>query len=788
MISEGTRRAGPYTSNGVQTAFAFAFKVLAEADVVVTLTSTLGAEAVAVLTTEYTVTLNPDQDSDPGGEITMLTAPDGPSVTITSGMVIEQPDIYTNTGGFYPRVLNDSLDRVTINVQQLDERLGRTPQRPLDPSALDGAIPVLSSDGSIAWSTAVDFEGPTGPVGPAGASGNIVGLFGDIATSTVDAALDIIQTTGFSTIGIGAATYINDAAATSTLAAAYPLCCVADAGGRYWRLHAGGAALTPEMVGAVGTPGVNDQPKIRQLLTYGTVSGYLWWDFPKTYELWRPAQVTTEGLWGPDIAYLAIQGTKAMITGRAGQGTFILKNTVGANNTTIGAGATYRARAIGLMPGTFAPGQSPTTTMEWFIQHNISVDGTFGYAGSIFNWPAAGSDVRHKGFAAQDATINYIETLGCIYKDFGGEVYYVGGAGIGEQLVVDSVFRLSPQCAFNPGGSGSKIVARNVQAGESYQAIEGIMGLDATFDNCRFYDFYSSGATGGPDPDFAVGYPFNFPTRSSVRRPPLIHYKNCRFEGASDSFYAGSFSVFEGLTAVDCTMNIQAHARDITIRGVSICDQKSAYPAVNLSGPVDVTTQFPSAPGGVFTEPPRNIIIDIHTVRSDDAQADARYFSQIINVTGVVDVSLASAALHSISCRISGDAQTPFSYGGTVYALSRLPSTEVTAFNNTTGQPYGGDFASPTADFTHEVKGPALTIYNGTVGAWVITLGTTVAPGHGQEFTIFKGQAGGPTPVLNDGGNLKLGAATRTLTTQYGYLKLKFDKNSGRFVETGFIT
>lgn len=621
--------------------------------------------------------------------------------------------------------------------------------------------------------------------------GAAIGLYASIAGVAIDASVTMIETTGFTTVGTGAATYINDAAATSTLAAAYPLCCTADAAlpVRYWRLWTGGDALTPEMVGASSTTGVNARTAIQQLATYMAVSDYRWLDFPKTYELWRPAQVTTEGLWGPDIAYLAVQGGKFKITGRAGQYTFKLKNTVGANNTTVGIGATYRARAIGLMPGVYTANTFPIPgVVDWFIQHDISVDGTFGYTGSIFNWPTTGSDVRHKGFAAQDVTATYIETQRCYYKDFAGEVYYMGGGGIGEQLVVDSVFRLSPQCAFNPGASGPKLVARNVQAGESYQAIEGIMGLDATFDSCRFYDFSSSGATGGPDPSIASGYPFNFPTRSSVRRPPLTHYKNCRFEGASDSFYVGSFSVFEGLTAVDCMMNIQAHARDITIRGVSICDQKSAYAAVNLSGPVDVTTQFPSAPGGVFTEPPRNIIIDIHTMRSDDAQADSRFMSQGINVVGVVDVSLASAALHSISCKVSGDAQTPFIYGGTVYALSRLPSIEVTAFNNTTGQPYGGDFASPTANFTHEVKGPALTIYNGTVGAWVITLGTTVAPGHGQEFTIFKGQAGGPTPVLNDGGNLKLGAATRTLTTQYGILTLKFDKNSGRFVETGFIT
>jgi len=37
-----------------------------------------------------------------------------------------QPTEFTNSGGFYPRVLNDSLDRLTIYAQQLEERQSRS--------------------------------------------------------------------------------------------------------------------------------------------------------------------------------------------------------------------------------------------------------------------------------------------------------------------------------------------------------------------------------------------------------------------------------------------------------------------------------------------------------------------------------------------------------------------------------------------------------------------------------------------------------------------------------------
>lgn len=149
-IQVGTRRAGPYATNGVTTAFAFTFKVFAAADVLVT--KTTGAiDTVALLTTEYTVSLNADQDNNPGGTVTFLVAPNGPTLTITSQMGVQQPAIFTNQGGFYPRVLNDALDRVTIGLQQHDELLDRVPQAPIGGGTV-GQFPVLNAAGGFDYS------------------------------------------------------------------------------------------------------------------------------------------------------------------------------------------------------------------------------------------------------------------------------------------------------------------------------------------------------------------------------------------------------------------------------------------------------------------------------------------------------------------------------------------------------------------------------------------------------------------------------------------------------------
>ncbi|KVW93337.1 hypothetical protein [Thiobacillus denitrificans] len=66
-ISSTTRKAGPFDGNNVLDAFPFAFKVFADSDVVVVKTDPDDIETTLTLTTDYTVSLNADQDTSPGG-------------------------------------------------------------------------------------------------------------------------------------------------------------------------------------------------------------------------------------------------------------------------------------------------------------------------------------------------------------------------------------------------------------------------------------------------------------------------------------------------------------------------------------------------------------------------------------------------------------------------------------------------------------------------------------------------------------------------------------------------
>lgn len=155
-ISSTTRKAGPFAGNGVQTVFPFTFKVFATTDPVAT-RATAGVETVLTNGVDYSVNLNANQDSAPGGDVTLTAAlAVGATLAITSDVPALQAVTVTNGGGFFPAVFNAVFDRLTILVQQLGEKLTRSMKIPvtatgvtsLDVPVLGGAVLQWSADGT----------------------------------------------------------------------------------------------------------------------------------------------------------------------------------------------------------------------------------------------------------------------------------------------------------------------------------------------------------------------------------------------------------------------------------------------------------------------------------------------------------------------------------------------------------------------------------------------------------------------------------------------------------------
>lgn len=192
-ISSENRKAGPYTGNGVATVFPFSFKVFGADDVRVVVADTDGTESDLSLGTDFTATINSDQDSAPGGSVTLPAAlASGYTLIVTSSIEQLQPVVLTNNGGFYPSVINNALDRLTILVQQLAEGLKRVVTFPItDTSGANSELP----SASVRKGAVLAFDETSGSpiVGPSIASvGTVAANTAAISTTAahIDAVID----------------------------------------------------------------------------------------------------------------------------------------------------------------------------------------------------------------------------------------------------------------------------------------------------------------------------------------------------------------------------------------------------------------------------------------------------------------------------------------------------------------------------------------------------------------------------------------------------------------------
>ena len=156
MAVDSTERRVVYAGNGKTTAFPFAFKVFADTDVSVQVGKPDGSEAPVELkaNSDYTVTLNADQNTTPGGTVTVKVAPsEGYNLAVVSAVPYTQPMVLTPYGGFNPETLNDNSDLQCIQIQQIAERLNRAittdPTDELTPGELKQKLLDAANDATV---------------------------------------------------------------------------------------------------------------------------------------------------------------------------------------------------------------------------------------------------------------------------------------------------------------------------------------------------------------------------------------------------------------------------------------------------------------------------------------------------------------------------------------------------------------------------------------------------------------------------------------------------------------
>lgn len=147
-IPSTERKAGPLLGTGAQTTWPFTFKVFAEGDIKVTIMDDVGVETVLVLNTDYSVALNSNQETSPGGTVTYPISgtplATGSTLTIVGDLDYDQPLDLPSGGNFSPTALENQLDRTVMQLQQLKEQVGRSVKAPVSDASVDMTMPAAA--------------------------------------------------------------------------------------------------------------------------------------------------------------------------------------------------------------------------------------------------------------------------------------------------------------------------------------------------------------------------------------------------------------------------------------------------------------------------------------------------------------------------------------------------------------------------------------------------------------------------------------------------------------------
>ena len=151
-ISTSNRRAGPYLGDGSQTAFPFTFKVFNAGDVRAFVADSQGRERALTYGADYRVTLHDNQEAHPGGQLTLTVAlATGEKLAIGSQTAIVQEKTFTNQGGFYPTLLNDGFDLLTVICQEWQAQLARAMLAPVN-ATVTPSFPLPDAKKYLRWS------------------------------------------------------------------------------------------------------------------------------------------------------------------------------------------------------------------------------------------------------------------------------------------------------------------------------------------------------------------------------------------------------------------------------------------------------------------------------------------------------------------------------------------------------------------------------------------------------------------------------------------------------------
>ncbi|MEY5098186.1 MAG: hypothetical protein RJA36_905 [Pseudomonadota bacterium] len=150
-VQSTTNKSGPYAGAGITGPFTVGFRFLDAAHLKVIKTSTKGIDTVLTLTTDYTVS----GVGNTTGSLTLTSAlAIGEKLTIIRDVPFTQSADYVNNDSFPAESHEEAIDKLTMMVQQLKERVDASLSLPASLSGVSTQLPAPSSNKFIGWNEA----------------------------------------------------------------------------------------------------------------------------------------------------------------------------------------------------------------------------------------------------------------------------------------------------------------------------------------------------------------------------------------------------------------------------------------------------------------------------------------------------------------------------------------------------------------------------------------------------------------------------------------------------------
>lgn len=143
MTVESSVYKNQYNCDGTQTVFPYTFRILDESHLRVVLTDDAGNETDLVLNTDYTV--DGVGDSGGGNVTTAQTYASGYKITIIRNVPLTQATDYTENDPFPAESHEAALDKLTMMVQQQEEKLERTLKYAISDTKAGSELPTVAA-------------------------------------------------------------------------------------------------------------------------------------------------------------------------------------------------------------------------------------------------------------------------------------------------------------------------------------------------------------------------------------------------------------------------------------------------------------------------------------------------------------------------------------------------------------------------------------------------------------------------------------------------------------------